>query len=140
MRACKNCSDRSIECRVGRGSERCLECVRLGRKCDLSISDAEWERVRKERARLSAELQETYAKAARLQKQQELVESRWEEMVRREFQNIEELEEDERRQAAESSIDNLLLNVGSEQLEVPPDFDWLSGSFAGTVAEATDSS
>jgi len=140
MRPCNHCSNRSVECRVGTGSDRCVECVRLGRKCDLAVSEAEWERVRKERARLRAELSETLAKAARLQKQQELIESRWEDMVRREFKDIEELEEDERRQMAESSISDLLLNVGSEQLEIPPDLDWLSGSFAGIAEEASGSS
>ncbi len=140
MRPCNHCSNRSVECRVGTGSDRCVECVRLGRKCDLAVSEAEWERVRKERARLRAELSETLAKAARLQKQQELIESRWEDMVRREFKDIEELEEDERHRTAESSINDLLLNVGSEQLEIPPDFDWLSGSFAGIAEEASGSS
>ena len=76
MRPCNHCSHRSVECRVGTDSDRCVECVRLDRKCDLTISEAEWKRVRKERARLRAELSETLAKAARLQKQQELIESR----------------------------------------------------------------
>ena len=44
-------------------------------------------------------------------------------MMRREFKDIEELEENERRRTIESSINDLLLNVDSEQLEIPPDFD-----------------
>ncbi len=61
-------------------------------------------------------------------------------MVRREFKDIEELEKNEHHRTAESSINDLLLNVGSEQLEIPPDFDWLSGSFAEIVEEASGSS
>ncbi len=76
MRPCNHCFNRSVKCRVGTGFDRCVECVHLGRKCDLAVSEAEWERVRKKRARLRAELSETLAKAARLQKQQELIESR----------------------------------------------------------------
>ena len=41
MRACKNCFFRSQKCRVKNGFDRCVKCVRLRRKCDLVISDAE---------------------------------------------------------------------------------------------------
>ncbi len=140
MRLCNHCFNRSVKCRVDTDFDRCVECVRLGRKCDLIVSETEWERVCKKRARLRAELSETLTKAARLQKQQELIESRWENMMRRKFKNIEELEKNEHHRMIESSINDLLLNVDFEQLEISSDFDWLSSFFAEIVEEASDSS
>ncbi len=140
MRLCNHCFNRFVKCRVDTDFDRCVECVRLGRKCNLIVSETEWERVCKKQARLRAELSEILTKAARLQKQQELIESRWENMMRREFKNIEELEKNERRQTTESSINDLLLNVDFEQLEISSDFDWLLSFFAEIVEEASDSS
>jgi len=140
MRLCNHCFNRFVKCCVDTDFDRCVECVRLDRKCDLIVSETKWERIRKKRAHLRAELSETLTKAARLQKQQELIESRWENMMRRKFKNIEELEKNERRQTTESSINDLLLNVDFEQLEIPSDFDWLSNFFAEIVEEASDSS
>ena len=140
MRFCNHCFNRFVKCRVDTDFNRCVECVRLGCKCDLIISEAEWERVRKKWARLRAELSETLTRAAHLQKQQELIESRWKNMMRRKFKNIEELEKNEHRRTIESSINDLLFNVDFEQLEIPSDFDWLSSFFAEIVEEASDSS
>ncbi len=97
MRLCNHCFNHSVKCRVDTDFDRCVECVRLDRKCDLIISEIEWERVRKKRARLRAELSETLTKAAHLQKQQELIESCWKNMMQRKFKNIEELKKNERR-------------------------------------------
>ena len=62
-----------------------------------------------------------------LQKQQDLIESHWEEMIQCEFQNIEELEANEAHKASEAAVvpflNEFLLNVLSDQVEVPVDFD-----------------
>ena len=51
----------------------------------------------------------------------------WDEMVQCEFQNIEELKADEAHEASEvtvvPSLNEFLLNVSSDQVEVPVDFD-----------------
>lgn len=140
IRFCKYCSDRSMKCCVENEFDRCVTCVRLDRKCDLTISEIEWKRVRKERAHFQSELSKTLIKAARLQRQQELIKSRWENMIRREFKDTEELEKNERQKATESSTNDSLLNIDFEQLKVSSDFDWLSSFFAETVAEVSDSS
>ncbi len=85
-----------MKCHVDTDFDRCVECVHLDRKCDLIISETEWERVHKKWAHLHAELSETLTKAAHLQKQQELIESYWKNMMQREFKNIEELKKNER--------------------------------------------
>ena len=151
MRPCESCSRLGKECRVGNESDKCVECVRLGCKCDLSFSAAEWRRVKNERDRILSELlearkqtqeaarrmQEAMAKDTRLQTQFEFLDKKEQSMIEREFRNIAELEEDERR-SSEPSLDDLLYDVSSEQFEVPPEFDWM-GSSTGTVAEASGS-
>ena len=159
MRSCNNCSRLNKECRVGNESDRCVECVRLNRKCDLSFSAVEWKRVKSERDRVYQELldshrkvseansaiieasrlqQEAVAKATRLQTQFQFLESKEQKMIENEFRNIAELEEDERK-SSEPTLDDLLFDVSSEQVEIPPVFDWMDFS-AGTVAEASGSS
>ncbi len=140
MRSCNHYFNHFVKCRVDADFDRCVECVHLDRKCDLIVSETEWKWVRKKRARLHAELSETLAKAAHLQKQQELIESRWENMMQRKFKNIEELKKNERRWTIESFINDLLLNVDFEQLEISSDFDWLLNFFAEIVEEASDNS
>ena len=55
------------------------------------------------------------------------MESCWDEMVWCEFQNIEELEANEAHEASEvtvvPSLNEFLLNVSSNQVKVPVDFD-----------------
>ena len=140
MCLCNHCSNCFMKCRVDTDFDRCVECVHLDRKCDLIISETEWERVHKKWTHFHAELSETLTKAAHLQKQQELIESRWENMMQRKFKNIEELKKNECHRTTESSINDLLLNVGFKQLEISSDFDWLSSFFAEIVEEASDSS
>ncbi len=140
MRLCNHCFNRFMKCRVDTDFNRCVECVHLDRKCDLIVSETEWKRVCKKRARLRAKLSKTLTKAAYLQKQQELIEFRWENMMQRKFKNIEELEKNERRHIVESSVSDFLLNVDFKQLEISSDFDWLSSFFAEIIEEASDSS
>ena len=128
MRPCKECVKHGLVCCVGPGSGRCLECVRsTHRKCDLVVSEQEWSRVERDRVRLHAECQEALSRFVRLRKERDLAEKRWEEMVQREFQNIEELEADEAQESSEAttvpSLDDFLLNVSSDQVEMPMGFD-----------------
>ncbi len=85
-------------------------------------------------------MSETLTKAARLQKQQELIEFHWKNMMWWEFKNIKELKKNERHQMIKSFISDLLLNVNFKQLKISSDFDWLLNFFAEIVEEASDSS
>ncbi len=140
MRFCNHCFNYFVKCRVDIDFDHCVECVHLDRKCNLIISEIEWEWVCKKWTHLHAELSETLTKAARLQKQQELIEFHWKNMMQRKFKNIKELKKNERRWTTESSISDLLLNVDFEQLKISSDFNWLSSFFAEIVEEASDSS
>ena len=52
MRSCKQCKDSKSSCEVGKDSDKCVRCVAFGCKCDLAISEAEWNRIQRERTRL----------------------------------------------------------------------------------------
>ncbi len=129
-----------MKCHVDTDFDHCVECVHLDRKCNLIVSETEWEWVCKKWTHLRAELSETLTKAAHLQKQQELIESYWKNMMRRKFKNIEELKKNEHHQMIKLFINDLLLNVDFKQLKISSDFDWLSSFFAEIVEEAFDSS
>ena len=76
----------------------------------------------------------------RLQKQIEFLESKKREMVESELRNIDDLEMEER--ISDISIPNeFLIDVQSEELELPAGFDdWVADFFSETVAEASGSS
>ena len=146
MRPCLGCSKLHKACRIGDDFDNCVECIRLDYDCDLSFSAAKWRRIRKERDRVFRELKEASekardaaTKAARLQKQFELLDEKERAMIEQEFHNIAELEENEK-QTSEPSLGDLLFDVSFEQIEISPGFDWLLDSSVETVAEASGSS
>ncbi len=145
MRLCEHCSRLQKKCRVGNETDRCIECVYLDRKCNLTFFVMKWKRVKAERDRVLRELlnahkqmQEIFARATRLQNQFVFLKNKKQTMIERKFRNIVELEKDERK-TSESSLNDLLFDVSFEQIEISSDFDWLSFS-TETVAEASDSS
>ncbi len=140
MHFCNHCFNHFVKCRVDTDFDRCIECVHLDCKCNLIISETEWERICKKQTHLRAELSETLTKAACLQKQQELIESHWKNMMQRKFKNIEELKKNEHHWTTESFINDLLLNVDFKQLKISSDFNWLLSFFAEIVEEASDNS
>ena len=85
---------------------------------------------------------EAMARASRLYTEVENLEEQEEALVRRELQNIEELEKDERNTVSDPN--DFLFNVSSESFEVPENFegfDWPVFPIAHeTVAEAPGSS
>ena len=122
MRPCLDCFKQGKICRVNDNSDSCIECIRLDSDCTLSFSAIKWRRIRKERDRVFRELKETSAKAARLQKQFEILDEKERAMIEQKFHNIAELEE-KKKQADEPSLDDLLFNVFFEQFEIPSDFN-----------------
>ncbi len=144
MRSCEHCSRLQKKCRVDNDFDRCIECVHLDRKCNLTFSMMKWKRIKTERDRVLDELlnthkqvQETFARATCLQNQFVFLKNKKQTMIERKFRNIVELEKNERK-TSESSLNDLLFDVFFEQVEISSDFDWLSFS-TETVAEASDS-
>ena len=128
MHSCKKCVFCDLTCCVGKNFSKCNECTCVSFwRCDLVLSKAEWVKVQHEWLHLHQKVCKMTAQLVHLQKQSDLMESCWEEMIQQELQNIEELEADEAREAFEtammSSLNNFLLNVSSDQIEVSMKFD-----------------
>ncbi len=79
-------------------------------------------------------------KVTHLQKQQELIESCWKNMMWQKFKNIEELKKNECHQMIELFISDLFLNIDFKQLKISSDFNWLLSFFAETITETSDNS
>ena len=145
MRLCENCNHLKKKCRVNTESDKCIECIRLKRKCDLIFSMIAWKRVKNERDRVFNELKTVYwqmqkmmTEITRLQIQFEFLEKKEQTMIERKFRNIAKLEENEKR-FNESTLNDFLFDVFFERIKISSDFDWLNSSIE-TVAEASDSS
>ncbi len=130
MRVCQNCDKaRSPEkCKVGGASNRCIECARKGRSCDLApFSPARWARIREQKEEKKKKADEALACFMRYNKEVSALKKQEREMVEGELKNIDEVEADER--LAAINPDDFLFNVSSKQIEIPSDFDW--SGFAG---------
>ena len=137
-RACKNCLKDGIpeQCRVDTGYDKCIECQRLGRDCDLSpFNPAKWSRLQIRRDKLRSEFleafaqtkeassrfQESYAKIERLQKQLDFLEAKKREMVEAEVRNIADVEREEiaAGEGPEEPLSAFLAGSSSEGFELP---------------------
>lgn len=58
---CGRCKHLGSECKVDLRSGRCCECIRCGRKCDLSITYEEWLRLKNKKADLKKYLEDKEA-------------------------------------------------------------------------------
>ena len=83
-------------------------------------------------------MQEIFARTTHLQNQFVFLKNKKQTMIERKFQNIVELEKNERK-TSKSLLNDLLFDVFFEQIELLSNFDWLSFS-TETVTEASDSS
>ena len=108
---CRNARPKKGElkprCIVGPRSGRCSECIRKGRKCDVTLSRPEWKRLRDSRedfkkkleraeekeAELLQQLLTHKARTIRLRKQLRLAKSRTDNAIAQELDNLEIVEE-----------------------------------------------
>ena len=140
IRSCKRCEDSKEPCKLGNGSEKCTKCIKDQKFCDLSVPPAMLRRAHKERLRLRDKVRETKLKLNRPEAELQDTEDKEENLVRLEWRNISELE-DEPPVNNSINLDNFLFDVSSEQVEVPPGFDF-GGlvDVGGTIVEASGSS
>ena len=142
MRFCKVCSSvcSSKKCKMNADFNKCVECIRLDKRCDLTFFDSvKWRRLKKKRERLRKEIQKSLSRQLRLQKQLDFLKREKRKMMKSELQNIFELKKKEQQEITAFFIDELLFNVFFEQFQIFSEFDWLNSS-TETVAEASDSS
>ena len=113
MRPCHNCVRLSKSCRVGEGVDKCTECVKVDRSCDLaSLDTARWRRLEKQRQKLKSDLRDAIAKQQRLLKQIDFVEKEQRVMMNDELQNLKEI----RIEKLVASLSNFLIDVISKQI------------------------
>jgi len=103
MRPCASCTSRGIACVFDPStSEKCEQCTRLHRECDLAPPGVSYDRLISQIDALDQQILsakqkavDAEAKAIRLRKQKRLLQKRVREAFAREEENIKELEWDE---------------------------------------------
>jgi len=134
---CARCFRKNLECLILKGARRCGECHRSNVACEIAPpSEQQWDRIKERENRLKADTaaatqaildsmaqqRENCAKLLRLQREQSVLNDRVAEMLRRDVDSLEELEEIERLEAAarEEAIWN------APAAPVPDPFDFLA--------------
>ncbi|KAF2835575.1 hypothetical protein M501DRAFT_999059 [Patellaria atrata CBS 101060] len=107
---CSTCRRQSRTCRLDLSSGFCSKCVARGSKCDLMVTQKDWDKLNASRSELRrklaearvsrdnahARMLEAFAREERLMQQLQLLDQKEGEMIRRELSSIEELEALER--------------------------------------------
>lgn len=95
MRSCSHCVRASALCVLSPSSEKCEQCYRFNRPCDLASPWTEVDRLLKQSEQLQAKALEAEAKAHRLRKQRRAILKKVRALGDQEEKNIEEMEADE---------------------------------------------
>ena len=120
MRFCHNCSSSSNLCRIDSDSNKCTECVRKGRSCDLTpLNTARWRRLKEQRKKLKAELKEAYAKQQRLLRQIDHLKEEQRMMMKSELNNIAELKQKKATFFTFLSVFDFFIDVFFEAIVLP---------------------
>lgn len=113
VKPCQTCEKRGRVCKVHIRSGKCSECLRRGQRCDLRVTQSEWDRLKNERLKIRRKLQDSrraqdqaravltaeHEKEMRLRQQLDLLEEKEAEAIAVEEANIEEQEAEERESA-----------------------------------------
>ena len=113
---CKQCKRLGRQCRIDLRSGRCVDCVQLKQKCDLVVTQAEFQQLRRIRKNLEeklvaaeseedeliARLNEQRAKVKRLRREARFAKDRLHDSLEKEMASIEEAEQLERELVASS--------------------------------------
>jgi hypothetical protein len=95
MRACSACVSSGAACIISPSDERCEQCCRHNRQCELASPWGEAERVLRKKEDIERQIIESEVKTLRLRKQKRLLQKKLRELGDREERNIQDLELDE---------------------------------------------
>ena len=95
IRPCAACIRARHPCIISSQSERCEQCVRFNRRCDLAPPWDEVAALLSKKDNLDEQIFEAEAKALRLRRQKRLIQKRLRALGEQEMKNIEELEAEE---------------------------------------------
>jgi hypothetical protein len=104
MRPCAACVRLGVACVLSSLDERCEQCYRNLRSCDLASPWSEYDRLRVQEEKLRDQRLEAEMKAARLRKQERTLQKKRRALADREKLNIEELEVDEMLAEASATV------------------------------------
>ena len=156
---CWNCVTSDKACCIAEGSEKCVECVRSGKSCDLvSLNTTRYHHLKEKHKKFKAELNEAHAeqiqlmkkvqaaqqcllaKQQRLLQQVKSVEGQQNRMLNNKYQNMEELETEE----VSTNLPDMLIDMHFKQLVMSNSFNdlfWFSfASDDGMLEVPSDSS
>jgi len=134
---CARCFKKNLECLILKGARRCGECHRSNVACEIDPpTEQQWDRIKERENRLKTETAEATqaiidsiaqqraycAKLLRLQKEQSVFNDRVAEMLRRDVDSLEELDEIERLEAAAREE----ASRNAHAAPVPDPFDFLA--------------
>lgn len=167
VKPCSTCKANKRSCKVHIRSGKCSECIRRGQRCDLQVTQSEWERLKKEKSKLRQGIKEAFeaqeqaraaeeraraateraldeqrtafAREMRLRQQMDLLDSRAAEAISVEENNIRELEGEviELSGPSEGLALNLSPHTWSALDDLPESFWELSSNFPGGASPPT---
>ena len=126
MRACQPCTDRQQLCYFSRELNKCVDCYKFDRKCDLAPNVQDFDKQHDILDRLDDEILALHQKLKRKRTERRLALKRLKELNDRESLNILELEEDEKKTEAALSPNAALADLVALS---PSESDrWLGGT------------
>ena len=127
MVACTPCARARTLCVFSGDSVKCSECTRKGVLCDGNFSEADFDKLSEEKAKLEAAQTRAIEELASLHKRIEALRKAQSQMIAREAQSLEQ-EEQEERQAQQA---NAALEVGFDEQQLAAFFRAPEGSCSG---------
>jgi hypothetical protein len=165
VKKCSTCVKHNRICRVHVRSGKCGACNRLGQRCDVKVTQSEFQRLAAEKARLKKEIQESRdkqeaafkvheealaemrvarAREERLRQQMDLLDRRADEAIAVEERNIQDLEQQEASEtmAFDGPSEGLALQLSPSTWGAFEGFplEYWEDGFDGTAQEVVGSS
>lgn len=76
VKPCATCAKHGRVCRVHVRSGKCSECLRRNQRCDIRVSQSEWDRLKQERKRLRDAIKDAYHAQEQARKEADLARER----------------------------------------------------------------
>jgi hypothetical protein len=76
VKSCATCSKHGRVCRVYVRSGKCSECLRRNQRCDIRVSQSEWDRLKQERKRLRDAIKDAYHAQEQARKEADIARER----------------------------------------------------------------
>lgn len=129
VKPCATCAKHNRVCRVHVRSGKCSECLRRNQRCDIRVSQSEWDRLKQERKQLRNAIKDAYAAQEEARKEADLARERQQTAFAREMRLRQQLDlldkkEDEAVSAEYAGIEQEAAEA--EALEFPADISGFS--------------